>query len=87
MWKPVLIDAGGEAISETLPLAREPDVPLRSALSHLPLPGLLVPVPQAVQWGTLAAYHIQLRVAPLDDCSDAPPCYEAVLLDAEPDVL
>jgi hypothetical protein len=55
--------------------------PRRAFLRRLPLVGLLVPPQQQAAPGVPATYRIQLRAATADSCA-APPCYQAVLLDA-----
>jgi hypothetical protein len=49
----------------------------------VPLLGGLLPAPQAVQWGEVATYRVELRAMPGKGCGAAT-CYEAGLLDAAP---
>jgi hypothetical protein len=66
-----------------LPLAWAGPSPLLAVARRVPLLHGLLPAPQAVDWGEVAAYRAQLRVAPGEVCGAAT-CYEAVLLDAAP---
>jgi hypothetical protein len=81
----VLVDVGGEDAAEPLPLVQEPAAPVRAFLRRLPVVGPLVAAPQVLRWGADAVYRVQLRRAPDESCYHAPPCYEALLLDAASD--
>jgi hypothetical protein len=76
----VLVDRAWLTI---LPLTLEASTPLPPLLRRLPLPSQWVPPPQAVRWGVVATYRVQLRAAHASSCA-SPPCYQAVLLDAAP---
>jgi hypothetical protein len=78
---PSLVDVDAAAPIDPLPLAWAGADPLRAYLRRLPVLDRLAPQVQAVRWGAVAVYRIQLRVAPASSCP-YPPCYEAVLLDA-----
>jgi hypothetical protein len=78
---PSLVAVDAAAPVDPLPLAWAGVDPLRAYLRRLPVLGSLAPQAQAVRWGVVAVYRIQLRVAPASSCPD-PPCYEAVLPDA-----
>jgi hypothetical protein len=67
----------------TEPLERGSPAPLLLALRRLPPLGGLLPAPQAVDWGEVATYRVELRAMPGEPCGAAT-CYEAVLLDAAP---
>jgi hypothetical protein len=77
---PFLADVGADA---GLARARQPATPLAVAVRAAPLVGGLVPAGQALRWGVLASYRVQIRAAPIAACVYWP-CYEAVLLDAAP---
>jgi hypothetical protein len=55
--------------------------PLLAVVRRVPLLSGLLPAPEAVNWGTVATYRVQLRVMPDKPCGDTT-CYEAMLLDA-----
>jgi hypothetical protein len=80
---PSLVDADAAATADPLPLAWTGPDPMRAYLRRLPVLGRLVPRVQAVHWGEVALYRVQLRAAPANSCA-SPPCYEALLLDAAP---
>ncbi len=82
-WRLALLDASAPSTATALPLQGAPPPPLLAALRRLPLASWLVASPQQVRWGALSAYRVLLQAAPTAVC-DAPPCYEALLLDAAP---
>jgi hypothetical protein len=80
-WGPgALVDRSWRTI---LPLTLEAPKPLPALLRRLPLAGQWLPPPQAVHWGAVATYRVQLHAAPAGSCP-SPPCYEALVLDAAP---
>jgi hypothetical protein len=81
-WHPVLVDAGPGQEANALPLVLGRASPLLTLLRRLPLAGQLVLPAQAVRWGAVATYRVQLRAAPASACP-SPPCYEALLLDPQ----
>jgi hypothetical protein len=78
-----LADATAPA-TEPLLLVKVDPGPLLVALRRLPLPGALLPAPQALHWEVAATYRVRLQPAPAAGCYPTPPCYEALLLDAAP---
>jgi hypothetical protein len=50
---------------------------------RVPLLGGLLPAPQAVAWGWVATYRVELRALAEGPCGGSG-CYAAVLLDAAP---
>jgi hypothetical protein len=79
----ILLDPGELT---ALPLTLGAPNPLLALLSRLPLAGRLLPPPQAVHWGAVTTYWVQLRAAPAGSCPSSP-CYRALLLDAARDGL
>jgi hypothetical protein len=77
------IDPGPPYPRVWLPLTVGAPNPLLAVLRRLPLAGPLVPAPQALPWGAVSTFHVQLRAAPSDACS-SPPCYAALLLSTAP---
>ena len=59
--------------------------PIILALRRIPLLGRLARLPQTVRWGTRATYRVRLAAAPGSSCT-AGLCFEAVLLDAAPEL-
>ena len=86
-WLPVLTDPAAADGTEPLPLplAHGPVPPLVALLRRLPFVGQVAPAPQRPLWDALKVHHIQLHAVP-----SGPPCqlgcYEALLLEATPEV-
>jgi hypothetical protein len=72
------------AVVDPLPLVHVAPQPLVAFLQQVPLLNNLVPVPQALQWGSVATYRVQLRGIPNSICGTGI-CHEALLLDTAPD--
>jgi hypothetical protein len=74
----LLLSAGAMDDGQPLPLVTVPGSRLLMFLRQIPLVEHTVPVPQAVHWGIVAVYRVQLRAA---RCAAGvpPPCYAAVL--------
>jgi hypothetical protein len=81
----VLVDPGTAYDTTALSVVLGSEDPLLTFLRHVPLLGEQVPAPQALRWGAVATYRVQLRLAPAVSCSGMRVCYAALLLDAEPD--
>jgi hypothetical protein len=75
-----LLDRDGAGL---LPVSMGKPNPLLAALRRLPLLGRLMPPLHTVRWGAVGTYQVYLRAAPSGACA-APPCYQALLLDAAP---
>jgi hypothetical protein len=86
-WDRYLLSDAASPVTKPLPVARGDPSALLALLRRLPLPGRLLPTPQALRWGTDAASRVLLRPAPMARCYDVPPCFLAVVLDAAPDSL
>lgn len=59
---------------------------MEGAARRMPLLRGIAPAPQAVQWDSVATYRVQLRRVANRSCGSTT-CYEAVMLDAEPNGL
>jgi hypothetical protein len=80
---PHLADAASPATVEALWLADRDQGRLLTLLRRVPILAWFAAAPQALRWGVLATYRVQLRAAPAGSCVFLP-CYQAVLLDATP---
>jgi hypothetical protein len=78
------INPAAPAGIDPLPLVHVAPQPLVAFLQQLPLLNNLVPAPQALQWGSVATYRVQLRGLPNSICGIGV-CHEALLLDTAPD--
>jgi hypothetical protein len=77
-----LVDAGMPLDTSTvLPLKLQSAAPLVTLLRRMPPLARFMPAPQALRWGRPATYRIQIHLQPAAACA-APPCYDALLLDA-----
>jgi hypothetical protein len=76
-----LVNDDGAGASGVLPLAWGHQEGVPAFLHRVLQLGGLMPASQAVHWGAVATYQVQLRAAPAGFCT-SPPCYQAVLLDA-----
>lgn len=83
--RPCLSDPDADATSEPLLLRWDDPNPALTVLRRLPLLGSLMRAPQTVDWGEVATYRIQVRPMASSRCGTGA-CYEALLLDAAPDV-
>jgi hypothetical protein len=79
-----LRDPDPRALSDQLALTLGAGDPLLTSLRREPLLGAILPAAQAVVWGAVATYRVQLRTPADAGSCDALPCVEAVLLDATP---
>jgi hypothetical protein len=79
----VLADADPTAAVAPLPLVWAAPDTLLAVVRRVPLLSGLLPAPEAMDWGTVATYRVELRSMPDAGCGAAT-CYEALLLDAAP---
>jgi hypothetical protein len=71
-WGQGLASPRGTAI---LPLTEEAPNRLLTLLRGVPVLGALVPASEALHWGAMATYRVQLRAVPTGSCVFLP-CYE-----------
>jgi hypothetical protein len=78
-WGEGLAGPRGAAI---LPLTEEAPNRLVTLLQGVPVLGALVPPAEALHWGAMATYRVQLRAVPTGSCVFLP-CYEMLLQAAQ----
>lgn len=81
-WSPILVDPRASTGVDALPLSRGDPDSLRALLRRLPWLGSPGPREQAIHWGEIADFRVQLRTLARATCG-RDVCYEAVLLDTD----
>jgi hypothetical protein len=77
-WRQGIVDPDGVTL---LPLTVGAANPLLAFVRRVPLLGDLLPAPQALDWGEVATYRVQVRALPQGSCGMGR-CVAAILLEA-----